>query len=130
MRIRNEVQKGRMTQHQQQRPPTGRGARDGIGHGIAQQQGDEGRGRGDPERGEPGSDVEIVGEEQDEVLERQAELDRRHGVGGVAAERNRQDERERQQEEEAKPYEGQRDDEAHGARSVHGLPDRARPARS
>ena len=96
----------------------GRGAGDGVGHGIAQQQGDERRGRGDAQRAQPGREVEIVGEEQGEVLQRHAEIDRRHGVGIVGAEGDRQHQRKRQQEEDGEPDVGERDDEAHGVSSV------------
>ena len=54
-------------QHQQQRPPPRRGAGDGVGHGIAQQQRDQGRGGGDAQGGDPGGEIEIVGEQQPEA---------------------------------------------------------------
>ena len=100
-------------QHQQQRPALGRGAGDGVGHGIAQQQGAQCRCGGDAQRGDPGREVEIVGEQQPEALEVDAELDRRRRVGRVGAERDHQHQHERQQEEDDQPGEGQGDDGAH-----------------
>ena len=106
-------------QHQQQRPPVGRGAGDGIGHGIAQQQGHEGRGRRDAQRGEPGRQIEVVGEEQREALEAEAQLDRRHRVGRIGSHRDGQHQQAGQQKEDPEPQEREPDDEPHRLDSFH-----------
>ena len=105
---------GQHDQHQQQGAPLRARPRDGVGHGIAEEQRDQSRGRRDAQRRQPGRDVEIVGEQQGEVLEAEAQLDRRRDVGRIGAERDGQDQSEWQQEENCEPQERKRDGVAHG----------------
>ncbi len=67
-------------QHHRDRLPALRQPRHAVGDGIADQQQDQGRGHRDDEAAQIGADVEIVGDQQPEIIQRQlreGRLDRR-----------------------------------------------------